>query len=103
MWRGWGLLAFGWSGIFFYILKWLANPLWIASVVYALLGRPRATVAGWLAVLLAVTILIDMRRTLPGDEGGVTTQTISRLLAGFYFWIASLLTLPVFTLIQRTR
>jgi hypothetical protein len=103
VWRGWEVLAFGWNGVFFYILGWLANPLWIASLVYALPGKPKAAVAGWLALLFAATILIDMRRTLPGDEGGVTTQTISRLLPGFYFWIASLLTLPVCTLIQRTR
>jgi len=90
VWRGWEILAFGWSGLFALMLGWLANPVWIAS-----LFRPRV---GWIAMAIAATIVIDMHRTLPGDEGGVTTQVISRLLPGFYLWMASLLTLPLFAL-----
>jgi hypothetical protein len=96
-------LAVGWSGIFAGVVGWYANPVWLLGLVFGFLRKPViATAAGVIAVLIAATVFTLLGRELPGDEGGVTKISFSRLLVGCYVWLASLATLPVWALVYGT-
>jgi len=97
-------LAVGWSGIFALVMGWYANVFWLLAMILGWLRRPTASmIAGWIAVALACTVFFDIGRDLPGDEGGVTRTMISRLLPGFFVWMASLLIVPLVQLLPRFR
>jgi len=40
-------------------------------------------IAALIAILIGLTVLADIGRELPGDEGNVTKTTIIRMLPGF--------------------
>jgi hypothetical protein len=84
-------LAVGWSGIFAAVFGWYANPALALALVFAFLKKPTLSmICAAIAIAIACTVLIDLGRELPGDEGGVTKTTIVRVLPGFYIWIGSM-------------
>ncbi len=97
-------LVVGWSGVFFGVLGWCANPLYLLGLAFTAMRKPvPAAIACLLAVAAACTIFKDLGRELPGDEGGVTKTAIVRVLPAFYVWVASFLVLPVAAFLQRAK
>jgi hypothetical protein len=85
-----------------YLFAWCANPFWGLGMILALLHKPKtAMVIGIIAVLFACTTFLAIGQQFPGDEGGITHNVISHLSVGFYFWMASLLVLPVSIYFQK--
>src|SRR3954453_2350124 len=102
MW-GANALAVGWSGIFAGVLAWYANPFWLLGLLFGVLRKPLpVVVVGAIAVLIAATTFLVIGRELPGDEGGVTRTTVVQLLPGCYFWMASMVTLPLAALFYKS-
>ena len=101
MW-GANILIVGWSGLFGGIMGWYANPFWILGVFLGFLRKPWwAAGAGVFAFLIACSTFQLMGQTIPGDEGNVTHLTLVRFLPGFYFWMSSMVTLPVLVFFNR--
>lgn len=97
-------LAVGWSGIFGGVPAWYANPFFALGVVLAFLRKSLfSAIAGIVAIAIACTIYSDIGRELPGDEGNVTHTTITRLLPGFYVWVASMAALPLVALQRKSK
>ena len=95
--RGAAELAGGWIGILGGVVTWYANPFWALAVLFAFLRmRITAAVLGMISTAIGCTVFLLVGRELSGgDEGGVTTQTIVRLLPGCYLWLASLAAVPL--------
>ena len=103
MW-GASALAVGWSGIFAGVVAWYANPFWLLGLILGFLRKPTpAAVAGAIALAIAGTTFSILGRQLPGDEGGVTKTTVIRLLPGCYVWMASLLAVPLASVVARFK
>src|ERR1700744_3417370 len=84
-------LAVGWSGIFAGVLAWFANPFWFLALVLAFFRKPwLGSIAGAIALLIALTVFNVVGRELPGDEGNVTKTRIVAVLPGAYVWFASI-------------
>jgi len=84
-------LAVGWSGIFAGVVAWYANPLWLLSLSLAFLRKPwLGSIAGVIALLIALTVFNVVGRELPNDEGGVTKTRIVAVLPGAYVWFISI-------------
>jgi len=95
-------LALGWSGIFAGVFAWYANPLWLAGMILLAFRKPTWALApALLAIPIAFTVYSDLNRALPGDEGGVTTTTIIKLLPGCYVWFASIVSLPLVAIVEK--
>ncbi|MEO8027016.1 MAG: hypothetical protein ABI823_11105 [Bryobacteraceae bacterium] len=95
-------LAVGWSGVFAAVFSWYANPFWFLGMVLGLFRKPLpAGICGVVAIAIALTLLSDLGRVLPADEGGVTHTSIYRMLPGFYVWMASLVMIPVAAILQK--
>ena len=102
--KGWEAALLGWQGIFLGNLGWIANPILLIGLVFALRGswRPAAVCAG-LALLLALDTLRLVGKRVIADEGGVTHMVLSQLHAGFYLWIASIALVLVGSLWARKQ
>ena len=69
-----------------------ANPVGVLALLLLFLKkRTVAVIVGVIAVAIAFSVLNDIGRQLPGDEGGVTHTYIARVLPGFYIWMRALL------------
>ncbi|MEO6002768.1 MAG: hypothetical protein ABIZ04_06805 [Opitutus sp.] len=95
-------LAVGWSGLFAGVMAWYANPIWLFGVIAMAFRRPfPAVLAGVAAIAIALLTYSAVGRELPGDEGNVTKTTIVSVLPGFYFWLGSLVLLPLAAVFHR--
>jgi hypothetical protein len=84
-------LAVGWSGIFAGIVAWFANPIWLLALLLAFFRKAwLGSIAGTIALLIALTVFNVVGRELPGDEGNVTKTRIVAVLPGAYVWFASI-------------
>jgi hypothetical protein len=84
-------LAVGWSGIFAGIVAWFANPIWLLALCLAFFRKAwLGSIAGTIALLIALTVFNVVGRELPGDEGNVTKTRIVAVLPGAYVWFASI-------------
>lgn len=92
VWPGIAAAGMGWLGIFVGEFAWLANPLWLLSTILTWTQRLRmfAIALAGMALLLGLTALRLQGKVVPGDEGGVTTSTITGVHSGAYIWLASL-------------
>lgn len=71
-----------------------ANPAGLLALGLGLLGYGRASlVAGLLALLLSLTIVLAIGRKMPQQYSN--DHKIIRLLPGCYFWIASFAAVPL--------
>ena len=101
----WGaeVLAIGWSGIFAGVFGWYANPFWALGLLCAQIQKPiPAAIAGAISLAIGCTTFWIIGRVLPGDEGGVTTVTVTRLLPGCYVWLASLAAIPLAAIVHSS-
>ena len=84
-------LAVGWSGIFAGVVAWFANPLWLLALCLVFFQKPwLGSIAGTIALLIALTVFSVVGRELPGDEGNVTKTTIVSVWPGAYVWFVSI-------------
>ena len=95
-WRGIEVLLIGWQGVFLGQFAWFANLFWFLSLIVTFLR--------WWIVSLAVTaattlIAFDafsfVGTKVPLDEAFVNTMIFQSYRIGFYFWLASILTVGI--------
>lgn len=95
-------LAIGWLGILAGVVSWYANPFWLTSVILLTFRKWGLAIGfGALSCVLALSTFLYVGDKLPGDEGGVTTAIITRLLPGAYVWLASLIIVPIGAAVAR--
>ena len=97
---GYEVLVRGWEGVSRGIYAWLANPLFIAAFVAALVKQHRAA-----AVLAACALVIGATTFLTEDllrqrMSGVPPITLG---SGFYLWLGAILALCGDALIRVLR
>jgi hypothetical protein len=102
--QGFQILLMGWMGLFVGQLAWLANLFFALALLLLILGRSTgALVFGAVSVLMACDTFVLFSQQLPANEGGVGKLALQHLRAGFYFWSAALVLLPLGALILRQR
>ena len=95
MW-GFQLLLRGYMGIFFGIIAWFANPLWVAALLLASSKWVKAALAVSVASLaIAFTSFLAIGKDLAVWESDIYHQHPSALLPGCFLWIASLAVVPL--------
>jgi hypothetical protein len=94
------LLLRGWQGVSRGVVAWYANPLFIAALATAALGRSiAAAVLALLALALALTSFV-LEPVLRMSMNRVPEVT---LLGGVYVWLAAMLGLAFFTCAMAYR
>ena len=92
---GSGLLLDGiWGLVFYGLYGWLANPFYLITMIFFLLGSYRATITfGCFTILLMLTTfqLYFQQDTFLLDESGGNAVVFSNLTIGSYIWFLSLL------------
>jgi len=94
----WGvqLLMRGFMGIFFGIVAWFANPLWVVALLLVYLKWVKTALAVSAASLvIAFTSFLAIGKDLAVWESDIYHQHPSALLPGFYLWMASLAVVPL--------
>lgn len=95
-WRGYQVLIMGWMGFFLGQLAWFANPFWFLSLLLAFFRRWILTfIVSGIAFLIAQDAWSFVGKTIPLDEANVNTTVFLRYDFGFYFWLASLVTVMI--------
>jgi hypothetical protein len=103
-WPGFQALMMGWLGLLFKQIAWYANPVIVLSLVFLLLRRwLTAMIIALVAFAIAANTLLLFWRDLPADEGNVIKLRLEHLSPGFYFWVASIVTVIVGAIILRRR
>jgi len=96
---GWGLLLFGWAGVFYgcmFQFAWFANPLLFIGWIFLLLKQKWwACLGGSSAFLVALQTLQMFSKPVPGFEQSSDSTIMVKLGAGFYFWTATMLLVVV--------
>lgn len=91
VWLGLQILVMGWLGILVGQFAWLANPLWLAGLLFFAFRKwMAALILSGLALVFALNTFTMFVTELPADEGGMNTFHLVRLRIGFYLWLASL-------------
>ncbi|NGF56666.1 hypothetical protein G5B00_09065 [Parapedobacter sp. SGR-10] len=89
---GFEVFIAGWMAIFNFDFYWLANPISVLAIIFFLFSKIRVSlVLSSIALILAVAFFIYVK------VGDGTTQygTITSMGLGYYFWLASILTVFV--------
>lgn len=95
-WFGYGVLFGGWEGLFLGQFAWFANPFWALSLLLAFFRRWILTIiVGGVAVLIAFDAFAFIGARVPLDEANVNSMIFQSYHIGFYFWLASLLIVPL--------
>ena len=103
-WPGFQTLMMGWLGLLFKQIAWYANPVIVLSLVFLLFRRwLAAMIIALVAFAMAANTLLLFSRDLPADEGNVIKLRLDHLSPGFYFWIASIVTVIIGAIILRRR
>jgi len=83
-------------GIFFGIIAWFANPLWVVALLLVSFKWVKAALAVSLASLaIAFTTFLAMGKDLAVWESDIYHQHPSALLPGCFLWMASLAVVPL--------
>jgi hypothetical protein len=99
---GYECLLMGWMGIFVGQFAWFANvPLVIAALLTLLRKHIAAAILASLAVAIGQLTWMLYLAPLPGDEGGVTKLDFQYPHAGFFVWIASMMSLFVSSIVLK--
>jgi hypothetical protein len=94
--KGFEAALLGWQAMFVGNFGWLANPLLLLSLLFVLMHRwGLAAVSAALGLLLALQSLMLLGERIIADEGGVTHMVLSRVHAGFYLWLMSIVIVAV--------
>jgi hypothetical protein len=94
----WGvqLLMRGFMGIFFGIIAWFANPLWVVALLLISSKCVKAALAVSLAAFgISCTSFLAIGKDLAVWESDMYHQHPSALLPGCFLWIASLAVVPL--------
>jgi hypothetical protein len=95
MW-GFQILLRGYTGIFWGIIAWFANPLWVGALLLVRFKQVKVALAVSLASLvIALTTFWAIGKDLAVWESDIYHQHPSALLPGCYLWMASLAVLPL--------
>lgn len=95
MW-GFQLLLRGFMGIFFGIIAWFANPLWVVALLLVSFKWVKAALAVSLASLvIAFTTFLAIGKDLGVWQSDIYHQHPSALLPGCFLWMASLAVVPL--------
>ncbi len=104
VWPGLQILAIGWLGVLVGQFAWLANPLWMAGMLFFVFRKWMVTlIFSGPALLFALNTLTMFVTELPADEAGINTFHLVRLRIGFYLWLASLLVLFAGALVMKVQ
>ena len=94
------LLREGWRIVDYGVVAWFANPLFLASCLLGLWGRPQlATPLAAIALLLALT---SFAAVSIARAAGASVPDIS-WMPGFYLWLASLFAWCVWATLHLRR
>ncbi len=89
--KGWALVSLGWMGFLsgkaIYILPWLANPLYIASICFYFLKKRISFYLGLLAIIFSILFTFTMK--IPNNENGQVSDVIT-LESGYFLWLGSM-------------
>lgn len=97
---GGALLLSGWLGMLYGHFSWLANPLYLWSVVVRKSNPRRSAMLALLAFGIALEFLLH--RTIITDEGG-GTKAIAGVGWGYLCWLLSFLSLCLSSLVRIDR
>jgi hypothetical protein len=90
-WFGLAILGLGWMSLFLGCVAWLANILFLLTLLFFLMGwRWLTVISGGLALLLSLDTFRLFLIEWPGDEGGVTRASLQTLQPGAWLWLASI-------------
>lgn len=94
--KGWALVSLGWmgflSGKVFYILPWLANPLYIASICFYFLKKRVSFYLSLLAIFMALLFTFTMK--IPSNENGMISDVVA-LESGYFLWLGSMILVAI--------
>lgn len=88
----WGLYLFalGWTGILTGIFAWLANPLYLAGLIFLFGKEPRrGRMPLTLAFILCLSTVSLTQTPFQGDAAG--NRRLLVLMPGFFVWTGSIL------------
>jgi|GEM_PF-2046041 len=92
-WTGLSLLKAGWIVILSGQIAWYANVVTVLSLIFLLCRRwLTAMVIAQVALGIAANALLLFWRDIPADASGNNTMWLAHLGPGFYFWVASMVT-----------
>jgi hypothetical protein len=90
-WFGAAILGLGWMSLFFGCVAWLANILFLLSLLFFLMGwRWLTVISSGLTLLLSLDTFRLFLIEWPGDEGGVARASLQTLQPGAWLWLASI-------------
>ena len=93
---GFQILLRGFPGIFWGIVAWFANPLWVIALLLLFLKRVKAALAVSLVSLaIAFTSFLAIGKDLGVWKSDVYHQVIEGFLPGCFLWMASLAVVPL--------
>jgi len=90
---GFEVFIAGWMAIFDFDFYWLANPISVLAIIFFLFSKIRVSL-----VLSAIALVFALAFFVYVKMGNGTIQnmgTITSLGLGYYFWLASILTVFV--------
>jgi hypothetical protein len=101
---GFAALVTGWLAILIGQFAWLANLLWLLSLLLVLLrGWIASAITGILAVLLALHTYTLYSQRVPANEAATEFLYLRGIKFGFYVWLASFLAISISAIILRQR
>ncbi len=93
---GFEVFVAGWMAIFDFDIYWLANPISVLAIIFFLFSRIRISlILSSISLIFAIVflILVKMENSPIESIGKITSMEI-----GYYFWLASILTVFVSSL-----
>ena len=83
----WGLLLFGWLGLFSGVFAWVANPLLVIGWILFIRRRYRAGL--WTAIAALLLMLSFLLHTTILSSEAPTYSKITGYGPGYWLWVAS--------------
>ena len=83
----WGLLLFGWLGLFSGVFAWLANPLLVIGWILFIRRRYRAGL--WTTIAALLFMLSFLLHTTIQSSEAPTYSKITGYGPGYWLWVAS--------------
>lgn len=95
---GYKVLIFGWAGVLVGSFGWLANPLYLLSIVFVIRRKPISCFLLCVALALAISSLIFKNI----GTSGTSNEYIKYFLKGFWCWLVSLLLMFMASILATT-
>ena len=101
---GFQILLKGFLGIFWGIIAWFANPLWVLALLLVFFKRVKAAlVVSLVSLAIAFTSFLAIGKDLATWKSDVYHQVIGDLLPGCFLWMASLAGVPLACWLKMTN